>query len=191
MQKQPDQQEIKALMEMPPSNNKKELQAYLGIINYLSKYSPSTAGVCEPLWKLMSSRAVWMWNASYQAMYDKRKSLIKTEVCIKFYDEPKTLYLEADASGIGLGTALLQTRDGTTCPKDIAPDSTILWPITFASKHLTSAEHRYSNIEREMPGILHSLKMFHHYCFARDVSIIMDHKPLVAIFKKDIVTLSQ
>ena len=25
---------------------------------------------------------------------------------------------------------------------------------------------------------------FHHYCFAREVSVTMDHKPLVAIFKK-------
>ena len=30
------------------------------------------------------------------------------------------------------------------------------------------------------------LKMFHNYCFAREVSIITDHKPLVAIFKKDV-----
>ena len=41
---------------------------------------------------------------------------------------------------IGLGTTLLQTRDGRTCPRDTAPDNTILRPITFASKSLTSAE---------------------------------------------------
>ena len=132
-----------------------------------------------------------MWNVSYQATYDKTKSLIKADVCMKFYYETKPLYLETDASRIGLGAALLQTRDGTTCLKDIAPDNTILRPIAFASKSLTSAEHRYSNIKREVLGILHGLKKFHHYCFAREVSIITDHKPLVEIFKKDIVTLSQ
>ena len=40
-------------------------------------------------------------------------------------------------------------------------------------------------------GILHGLKKCHHYCFAREVSIITDHKPLIVIFKKDVVTLSQ
>ena len=49
---------------------------------------------------------------------------------------------------------------------------------------------RYSNIEREALGILHGPKKIHHYCFAKEVSI-RDHKPLVAIFKKDVVTLSQ
>ena len=32
---------------------------------------------------------------------------------------------------------------------------------------------------------------FHHYCFGRKVLIIMDHKPLVSMFKKDVATLLQ
>ena len=46
---QPGPQKIKALMDMPPPNNKKELQAFQGTINYLSKFSPGTAEVCDPL----------------------------------------------------------------------------------------------------------------------------------------------
>ena len=38
--------EDQILMEMPPPN-KKELQAFQGIINYLDKFSPSTASICE------------------------------------------------------------------------------------------------------------------------------------------------
>ena len=34
-------------MDMPPLKPKKELQAFLGIMNYLSKYSPATEEVCE------------------------------------------------------------------------------------------------------------------------------------------------
>ena len=70
-------------------------------------------------------------------------------------------------------------------------DNTILHPIAFPSKGLTAAEHRYNNIDREALGILHGLKKFHHYCFAREVHVITDHKPLVAIFKKDVAMLSQ
>ena len=35
------------------------------------------------------------------------------------------------------------------------------------------------------------LKDFYHYCFAREVSIITNHTPLVAMFKKDVATLLQ
>ena len=42
-------QKIKALTDMPAPNNKKELQAFLGIINYLGQFSLCTADVCDPL----------------------------------------------------------------------------------------------------------------------------------------------
>ena len=90
-------------------NNKKELQAFLGIINYLGRFSPGTADVCEPLHKLTSSKVIWTWNVSYQSLFNKGKLLIKSDMCMKFYNDTKLLYLETDASSIGLGAALLQT----------------------------------------------------------------------------------
>ena len=176
---------------MPPPKTKKELQVFLGIINYLNKFSPSTADLCESQRQLTSSKTEWTLNATYQKLFYKSKS-IKTEYwCMKFYDEIQPLYMETDVSGTRLGAALLQTRKGASCPTDKAPDNSILRPIVFATKSLSSAERRYSNIEREALGILHGLEKFHHYCFVREVSIIADHKPLVANFKKDSAMLSQ
>ena len=89
---QPDPQKIKALTDMLAPNNKKELQAFLGIINYLGKFSPGTTDVCDPLYKLTCSNAVWTWNASYQAVFNKAKLLIKSDMCMKFYDDTKPIY---------------------------------------------------------------------------------------------------
>ena len=188
---QPDPQKIRALTKMPAPQNKKELQAFLGIINYLSKFSPDMSEVCKPLRKLMSSKAMWIWDASYQQQFEKAKLLIKVEMCMKFYVDTKPLYFETDTSGIGLGAALLQHRDNTVCQKGTVPDNTILQPITFASKSLMGAKWRYSNIECKALAILHGLEKFHHYCFGREVLVITDHKLLVSMFKKDMATLSQ
>ena len=79
---------------------------------------------------------------------------------MKFYDDTKLLYLETDASRVGLDAALLQMHEWTACQKNIAPNNTILCPIAFASKSPTGVEHRYSNIERKALGILHGLKKF-------------------------------
>ena len=127
---------------MPVPKNKRELQALLGIINYLGKFSPGMVEVCKPLRKLTSSKMAWTWNASYQQLFNKAKSLIKLDVCMKFYDDNKPLYLETDASRIGLRAALLQLHDNTTCQKGKGPDNIILCPIAFASKSLTGAEQR-------------------------------------------------
>ena len=81
--------------------------------------------------------------------------------------------------------ALLQTGSGTNCLRDTASDNSILRLIAFVSMSLSSAEKRYSNIDRKALAILYRNKNFHHYCcFAREVSITTDHKPLVGIFKR-------
>ena len=132
----PDPRKLKALMEMPPPKTKKELQAFLGIINYLSKFPPSTANICDSLKQLTLSKTEWTWNATYQKLFDKAKSILKEDGCMKFYDETQPLYLETDASGVRLGGVLLHTRSGTSCPGDKAPDNSILRPIDFASKSI-------------------------------------------------------
>ena len=169
---------------MPPPNTKKELQAFLGNINYLGKFSPDTARVCKPLRKLTLCKSSWTWNEPYQQIYNKAKSIIKKDMCMKFYSENKEPFLETDVSGVGLGAALLQLRDNTAWQQGTAPDNTMLWPIAFASKSLTGAESRYSNRECKALGIIHGLEKCHHYCFGRNIIIITDHKLLVAIFKK-------
>ena len=63
-------------------------------------------------------------------------------MCMKFYDDAKPLYIETDALGVNLRTALLQLRDNTVCQKGAAPDNAIMHPIVFASKCLTDAEQR-------------------------------------------------
>ena len=110
---------------------------------------------------------------------------------MKFLDETHLLYLKTDVSGVRLGAALLQIRSGASCPRDKAPDNSILRPTAFSSRSLSSMKRRYSNIEREALGILHRQKKFCHHCFVREVSIIKDHKPLEAIFMKDAAMLSQ
>ena len=111
---QPDPQKIKALTDMLAPNNKKEIQVFLGIINYLGKFSLGTAEVCDPLQKLMLNKVTWTWNVSYQSLFSKAELLVKSEICMTFYDDTKPLYLETDASGVGLGATLLQTQEGAT-----------------------------------------------------------------------------
>ena len=45
----PHPRKLQALIDIPPPKTKRELQSLLGIINYLSKFSPMTAEVYKPL----------------------------------------------------------------------------------------------------------------------------------------------
>ena len=107
------------------------------------------------------------------------------------YDVARSIYLEASAFCVSLGTRLLQVRDGMNYRHDGVLDNAILCPIAIASVSLSSAEQCYSNIECEALGILYGLEMFHHYHFRSEVCINNDHKPLVTLLSKYVATLSQ
>ena len=77
------------------------------------------------------------------------------------------------------------------CGHDEIPDNATLHPTAFTSLSPLSAQWHYNNIEWESLGILHGLEKFHHYCFAKEVCVITDHKSLVAIISKDVAMLSQ
>ena len=108
-----------------------------------------------------------------------------------FYNEKEQLYPDTDILGSGLGESLPQARNRMQFPRNEAPDNIALQPTALASKSLISTENCYSNIEREVLGILHGLEYFHHYHFASEVNMITDHKQLVPILKKDVAGLSQ
>ena len=77
--------------------------------------------ICDSLRKLTSAKTEGTRNARYQKIFNKAKSIIKEGACMKVYDETKSLYIETDTSGVGLGTSLTQTRSMTICSRDKAP----------------------------------------------------------------------
>ena len=62
--------------------------------------------------------------------------------------------------------------------------------VAFASKTLTSVECNYVNIERELLGVVFGVQHFKHFTFGNEVHVITDHKPLVSLLKKSLVTCS-
>ena len=106
-----------------------------------------------------------------------------------FYNEKEQLYWETDALDVSLRASLVWGMEYSSQRWNTWQHGS-LWLITFASKSLAIVETWYSNIKRETLGILHSPEKSHHYCFPHEVSIVTDHKPLVAVFKKYVASLS-
>ena len=118
---------------------KRELQSFLGIVHYLSKFSSMAAEVCEPFRRLTSVNVVCALNTSNQQICERAKSLVKYPY-MKYYDVRKPLYLETNTSGVDLVATLLQVRDDLNWWYDEEPDNAMLYLIAFASKSLSSAE---------------------------------------------------
>ena len=99
-------------------------------------------------------------------------------------------FIKADASGQGLGAALLQGDISLQALSSYnQTEGNYLFicdrlkPIAYASKSLSNAEKQCSNIKRELLGVVWAIKHFYHfYHFANKLNIISDHKLLHPLF---------
>ena len=107
-------------------------------------------------------------NATYQVAFDKLKSLVCKDTTLRYFKTKKPVTIQVDASGKGLGAALIQD-DG---------------PVAFASKALTPTEQHYANNERELLTCVFGAERFH--VFGRHFTIESDHKSLEQISMKNL-----
>ena len=124
-------------------------------------------------------------------IYDKAKEIVKKDVCIRFFNAARFLYLETETSGIGIGTGLLRLRDGMNCGHDEMPHNAILHPTAFTSKTFLMPHSATTMYNVRHVRILHGLEKIDHHSFMREVCVITNHKLLVAMLIKDITMLSQ
>ena len=61
-------------------------------------------------------------------------------------------------------------------------------PVAYAPRALTITEQNYAQIEEEHLAIVFGLKRFHHFTYARPVVVQTDHKQLVILHKKSLLT---
>ena len=69
----PDPNKVQALQDLPTPQNQKELQSFLGLINYLQPFPPDLAHKTTFLHKQVST---WDWTPSTDASFHRLKQWI-------------------------------------------------------------------------------------------------------------------
>ena len=167
----PDDEKIRAVRDMEPPTCKKELQTFLGFVQYLGKFVPNLSEVSAPLRELLQKTTEWYWDVAQENSFRRLKQLVTQAPVLRYYDPAKELTLTVDASSKGLGAAIVQ--DGQ--------------PIAYASRAMTTAQQNYAQIEKEALAIAFGCTRFHQFVYGRNVTVESDHKPLQSIFRKPLM----
>ena len=62
----PDPEKTKAILNMPKPENIKQLQSYLGMVNYLTKFFPKLTSMTKPLRILLKKDIIWHWDKNLE-----------------------------------------------------------------------------------------------------------------------------
>ena len=159
-----------AISEMPPPTCKKQVQSFIEMVNYLSKFLARLSELTELIRDLSKDKVPFNWELEHQAAFKQiKKEIVRTHIPA-YYNPKKETILQIDASIKGLGACLLKDQK----------------PVYSASKALTETQRGYIAIEIKLLTVAWVMEKFHHFLYASHFILEMDQKPLEATLSKNL-----
>ncbi|XP_036345449.1 uncharacterized protein K02A2.6-like [Rhagoletis pomonella] len=167
----PSTKRLEAIRMMPRPKNVRQVEAFIGKINYYNKFIPNFSAKASALNILRRQGQKFEWGEAQDNAFTALKDDIITATQLVHHNDKLPIILATDASKYGL-VAVISHRypDGSENP------------IAFASKTLNKSQINYSQVEKEALSIVFGVTRFHQYLYGRRFELTSDHQPLVTIF---------
>lgn len=143
----PDPEKIQAIRDFKTPVNKKQLQGFLGVVNFSSKFSSKLAKEFQPMLELLKKGHKWLWTDHHDEAFKRVKALFQEQILLHFPNLNLPIYIQTDASDYALGSIIYQL--------DEKMESSI---ITCSSRTLRSAEIAYNTTEKELLALVWTLQ---------------------------------
>lgn len=162
----PSEENISKLLKFPIPKNVKQVQTFIGMVNYFRHMIYDYAEITKPIVNLTKKNVPFIWNQECQKAFDNIQDLIMNKPNLKNLNQNLPLYLATDASKTAICGILMQKHNEK------------FYPVEFYSKQLSPAETRYPSIRRELFAIYASTRHFYEQLYGKKFTILTDAKPL-------------
>ena len=164
----PTIERAQGIMDYRRPKTKKEVQRFLGKINYDRRFIKDISLIAKPLYELTEKDKKFVWEEKHEKCFNEIKNKWKDELELIIPDESGNFELETDASATGIGAVLRQNDN----------------PVAYISKNLTKEERNYGITEREFLAALWAMEKFQYYLSGKEFTLITDHKAIEAVKSK-------
>lgn len=168
----PSPSRIQAIKEFPTPNTFKQVQRFLGMVNFYHRFLPHIAETATSLYELLKTGSTkklkpkFSWSEENDTAFRKIKTDLEKHTLLVHPNPTANVGLWVDASSKAVG-AVLQQSNGNN------------WlPLGFFSKKLKPTEQKYSTFDRELLAIYLAIKRFRYYVEGKNFTVFTDHKPL-------------
>jgi hypothetical protein len=165
-----DPVKIAGVADWPMPSNEKEVQSFIGFVNFYRHFIPGFSHHTRALFDLTMKDVRFIWGLPQEDSFMKLKELVTSAPVLVLPDDNLPFRLEADGSDIATGVVLLQQN----------VDNNVWHPVAFLSKALNPVEQNYEIHDTEMLAIIQGLEEWRHYLEGarHPVEIWTDHKNL-------------
>ena len=171
----PQEEKVSAVKNMLPPQNVSELRSFLGACGYYRSCVQNFAQIVEPLVRLTRKYSQYKWGPEQQMAFDKMKDMLCSDLVLAYPDPSKPYKLFTDASDYAVGAILVQTDQ-----------KGVDRVIQYVSSTLKGPQRNYAVIEKEAFAVVYALEKLRPYLFGAEFEIFTDHKPLKALFLKEV-----
>lgn len=167
-----DPERVQAIRDFPIPTSKEEIQSFVGVVQFASRFIPNKSEVLAPLNYILKKDVEFTWGPEQQKAFTHIQNLLTQSPTLAFFDPNQQITLSADASSYGIGACLYQTNH--------VSDRRI---IAYASRAMTATECRYAQIEREALALTWAATKFSQYIEGLEIELETDHKALLQILQ--------
>ncbi|CCO36711.1 Retrotransposable element Tf2 155 kDa protein type 1 [Rhizoctonia solani AG-1 IB] len=164
-----DEKKVEAVTSWPTPRSVKQVQAFLGFVNYLRRFIPDFSSIARPLHNLTQKDKPWNWGESEEESFQELKRRVTNRPVLAHSDPDKPYFLETDASGVAMGAILSQrSNDGR------------LHPIAYMSKSFNDAERNYDTHDKELLAIIKAFEEWRIFLEGTlcPITVFTDHRNL-------------
>jgi hypothetical protein len=184
----PAPEKIRQIMDWEIPKTKEQLQAFIGLVNYVAPHLLHAATVTAPLTELTGSNAEWNWDHLHTQAFNQLKRLSETHAPMRplNYKDAKSgntnVYLVTDASSVGTGAAICHGKNYEDAKSNIA---------ALHSRRFSQAQIAYHTTDQECLAVVDALKAFETKLLGIPFTVITDHQALVHMMNQEISTPRQ
>ena len=166
-----DPAKVESVVNWHAPRTVKQVRAFLGMVNYYSRFIKDLAGIANPLHEITKKGTKFRWESAQAEAFEKLKQALASAPVMAYPNSEGMFILDTDASDISAGAVLSQIqRDEHGVEQEK--------PIAYASKKFDPRERNYCARRRELLAIVKMVKHFDVYLRGPTFLIRTDHASL-------------
>ena len=156
---------IKTVQDWPKPTSSKDVERFLGLVNYHRMFIKDYSKKAAPLYKITGKKD-YVWGSDQDNAFRDLKWALTNPPILALPNSRDEFILDTDASLTAIGVELIQVQNGHEKV------------VAYGSYALTKEQSRYCTTRLELLAVVRFTRQYRHYLLGKKFTVRTDHSSL-------------